>query len=183
MGCFGRICLLIFVVSTGVLTITSLGFTGYYTKPHCTGGCQDDMEEGCPGAYALISGDNYYKCPWKSATYVTGLIGLSLVVILLAMIVFAIKGTALRRPIILVGLLALILSLVSTALMVKDLVKGIQYYKDNVVIAGAAFYPVEYVVNIILMVFTILSTMIVLCGGSALSNKNRVPVQKFDSPA
>jgi len=182
MGCFGKICLLIFVVSTGVLCITALGFTGYYTKPHCSEECDDDMADTCPGAYALVAGDAYMKCPWKAATYVTGIIGLCFVIILLAMVIVAIKGAALRRPILGVGLLALILSLVSTALMVKDLVDGAKYFKDHVVTAGASFYPVEYVVNIILMIFTMITTSIVLCGSKA-SNKGRIPVQKFDSPA
>ena len=72
--------------------------------------------------------------PLKAATYVIGLISLCCVIILIIILVVAMRGIPLKTPYTLVGLLAIILLITSIGLMVKDIINGFKYYKDNALV-------------------------------------------------
>ena len=192
MGC-KNICLFIFALSTLSITIAALGFVGYYTKPHCSTSsssgntkikCAENMVEICPGAYnqylVTASYTAIAKCPWKVPTYVTGIISLCLVIILIVLFFVAMRGIPVKTIFTLLGLLALILMIVSTALMVRDLINGFKFYKDHG--AGTIYYPVTYIVNIVLMILGILSTSIIICFGRGFKSRSGNIVQRVDGP-
>jgi len=199
MGCCGKICALIFAISTLITAITALGFTGYFTKPHCsvTGSsadCGESVTEFCKehGAYShstvTISSSvsaSTVECPWRSATYVIAIMALVVVFILVLLIVVAAcKNISLKCSIILVGLAALILLLIGSGLMVKDLIDAVKYYADTFKNGNLfVFQPVKYAINIAMMVATIFSTITSICCGVSLSKTNSSLVSPFKSGA
>jgi magnesium-transporting ATPase (P-type) len=194
MGCCGKVCALIFAISTLITAITALGLTGYFTKPHCSKGveCEGDaVKEFCSenGAYAVSTvvgvgtavATASSECPWRSITYVIAILALVVVFILVLLIVVAAcKNISLKCSITLVGLAAIILILVGSGLMVKDLVDGLKYYADT--FEGTdfvVFQPVKYAVNIAMMVATLFSTITSICCGVSLSKTNSSLVSAF----
>jgi len=192
-----NICLLIFALSTLSVTIAALGFVGYYTKPHCSTSsssgnvkveCAENMVEVCPGAYnqylVYSSGGVAFtaiaKCPWKVPTYVIGIISLCLVIILIVLFFVAMRGIPVKTVFTLLGLLALVLLMVATGLMVRDLVNGFKFYADHG--TGTIFYPVTYIVNIVLMVIGTLSTSVLICFGRGFKSRGGNIVQRVDGP-
>jgi len=190
----GKICLLLFAGFTLMITIAAIGMTGYFTKPHCSVSsasenvkvaCHDNMVEMCPGAYNqyLVTGSitAIAKCPWKPATYVIGLISLCLVIILIIILVIAMRGIPLKTPYTLVGLLAIVLLITSIGLMIKDLVNGFKYYKDQT--SGTIYYPAAYIVNALLLVPVVICTSILICFGRGFKSGGSGGVKKISGEA